>query len=185
MNAILVLWLPILLSAVLVFIASSLIHMVFKWHNSDYRGLPNEDAVRAALRAGTNPPGQYVLPYCGDMKAMATDDMQQKYREGPVGLLTLQANGPFNMGGALVRWFLFNVLIAAIAAVVAVQVLGIAGSANRAAHLIGMLSFLSYSGGSVQAAIWMGKPWSVVAKDLLDGLIYGTITALTFQALWP
>jgi hypothetical protein len=38
------LWLPILLAAVGVFVVSSLIHMLFKWHNRDYRKLPNEDA---------------------------------------------------------------------------------------------------------------------------------------------
>ena len=32
------LWLPILLSAVIVFVASSLIHMVSGWHKSDYPG---------------------------------------------------------------------------------------------------------------------------------------------------
>ena len=45
--------------------------------------------------------------------------------------------------------------------------------------------FLTYFGGSVQMAIWMGKPWSTVAKDLLDSLIYGTISALVFMWLWP
>jgi len=51
------LWIPILLSAVCVFIASSLIHMVLKWHASDYSALPNEDEVRAAIRKGTPAPG--------------------------------------------------------------------------------------------------------------------------------
>ena len=37
-----------------------------------------------------------------------------------------------------------------------------------------MISFLTYFGGSVQLAIWMGKPWSAVGKDLLDSLIFGT-----------
>ena len=56
------LWQPIVLSAVLVFITSSLIHMVLKYHASDYRPLPNEDAVRAALRAGNPPPGSTSSP---------------------------------------------------------------------------------------------------------------------------
>ena len=44
------LWLPILLSAVAVFIASSLVHMVLKYHDSDYPGLPSEAQFRAGLR---------------------------------------------------------------------------------------------------------------------------------------
>ena len=36
------LWLPILLSAVLVFVASSLIHMVLGWHRHDFKGSSRE-----------------------------------------------------------------------------------------------------------------------------------------------
>ena len=64
------LWLPILVSAVLIFVVSAIIHMVLKYHNSDYKPLPNEDAVRAAIRAGNPAPAQYVMPYCADMKDM-------------------------------------------------------------------------------------------------------------------
>ena len=64
------LWLAILLSAVLVFITSSIIHMVLKYHNKDYSRLPNEDAVRAAIRGGNPSPAQYVIPYCPEMKQM-------------------------------------------------------------------------------------------------------------------
>ena len=42
------LWLPIVLSALLVFVVSAIIHMVLKYHNRDYKQLPNEVAVRAA-----------------------------------------------------------------------------------------------------------------------------------------
>ena len=85
------LWLPILVASVVIFIASSLIHMVFKWHNSDYLKLPNEDAVSAAIRAGSLAPGQYALPHCVDMKEMGGEVMQKKFADGPVALITLLA----------------------------------------------------------------------------------------------
>jgi hypothetical protein len=179
------LWLPILTTAALVFVASSLIHMLFKWHNSDYQKLSNEDAVLAALRAGAPGPGQYVLPHCADMKAMQAEDMLQKYRDGPVGMLTLKANGPPAMGKALFNWFLLNLAVATIGAALALQTYGLQANPHHAGHLVGVLSFLTYAGGSLQAGIWMGKPWRSVAKDLLDGLIYGTISALVFMWLWP
>ena len=47
MVSIISLWLPILLSAVAVFIASSVIHMVLKYHNSDFKKIPAEDEVMA------------------------------------------------------------------------------------------------------------------------------------------
>ena len=76
------LWLPILLSAVLVFVMSSIIHMVFRYHNKDYTPLPNEDAVRAALRAGNPAPKQYIFPYAADPKECTTPEMQRKFIEG-------------------------------------------------------------------------------------------------------
>jgi len=179
------LWLPILVSAVAVFVASSLIHMVLKWHNSDYKKLSNEDAVRDAIRAGAPAPGQYVLPHCADMKDMQGEAMQKKFIDGPVGFLTLRKNGPPTMGGSLIQWFVFNLAIATVAAAIALQTYGLQGESHRAGHLVGMLSLMAYGGSSVQAGIWMGKPWVSVAKDLLDALIYATLSALTFVWLWP
>jgi hypothetical protein len=178
------LWLSILVTAAAVFIASSLIHMVFKWHNSDYRKLSNEDAVRDAIRAGSPAPGQYILPYC-HMKDMQGEAMQRKFIDGPVGFLTFRKNGPPTMGGALVQWFVFNLAIATIVAAIALQTYGVQGESHRAGHLVGMLSLLAYGGSSVQAGIWVGKPWGSVAKDLLDALIYATVSALAFMWLWP
>jgi hypothetical protein len=179
------LWLPILVTAVLVFIASSLIHMVLKWHNSDYKKLSNEDDVRAAIRASSPSPGQYTLPYCTDMKDMQGEAMQKKFIDGPIGFLTLRKNGPPSMSGSLIQWFLYTLLVAAIAGAIALRVFGLQGSSHGAGHLVGLVSFLTYAGGSVQSGIWMGKPWGSVAKDLLDALIYATISAFAFQFLWP
>src|SRR4051812_4323129 len=112
MNALLALWLPILLSAVVVFVISSLIHMVLKWHASDYGSLSNEDAVRDAIRAGKPAPGRYVMPHCKEMKDMASDTMKKKYQEGPVGHVTILPNGMPHMGKYLGQWFLWSLAIA-------------------------------------------------------------------------
>src|ERR1700675_185416 len=92
------LWLPIVVAAVVVFAASSLIHMVFKWHNSDYLRLANEDAVRAAVRSSTPAPGQYMIPYCEHGKAMQSPEMLQKFNEGPIAFVTLIPSGPPSRG---------------------------------------------------------------------------------------
>lgn len=186
MNALLALWLPILLSAVFVFLASSLIHMVFKWHNSDYHGLANEDAVREAIRAGQPEPGLYVLPYCSDMKEMSGETMGKKYDEGPVGYLNLAPNGRPKMAVALARWFVLNLAVAVIAAFVVTQIFGLAPWRGRAAaKLVGVLCFAAYGFGSIQEGIWMAKPWKSVAKSLLDAVIYALVSGLTFYVLWP
>ncbi len=178
------LWLPILLSAVAIFIASSLIHMVFKWHNAEYRKLPNEDAVGAAIRAGVLAPGQYALPHCVDMKEMGSDAMKKKFVEGPVALLTVRENGLPNMGKSLSQWFVYCLIIAAITGSIARGALGATPAAGMIACVVGTMSFLAFTGGSVQMGIWMGKPWRSVAFDALDGAIYATICALVFSWLW-
>jgi hypothetical protein len=185
MNDLLQLWLPIVLTAVFVFIASSLIHMVFKWHNSDYKKLNNEDEVGAVIRAGNNAPGQYVLPHCMDMKEMQGEAMMKKYIEGPIGFITLKKNGAPNMGPALMMWFVFTVFIAGSAALITLTSVGLQAHPHLAAHSVGTISLLAYCGGSIQQGIWMGRPWRSVMKDLLDGFIYATISAFTFMYFWP
>jgi hypothetical protein len=179
------LWVPILLSAVCVFLASSLIHMVVKWHASDYRALPNEDEVRAAIRKGNPAPGQYVLPHCSDMKDMGKPDMKQKYEEGPVGFLVINPSGMPAMGAALGKWFVFTVLVAFTAAYLASRTLAPGTHYLQVFRVVGAVSFLAYGFGSIPMGIWMGKPWSSVIKDLADALIYGLLSAGVFGWLWP
>ncbi|HTS87987.1 MAG TPA: hypothetical protein VMG41_05800 [Gemmatimonadales bacterium] len=186
MVALTQLWLPILLAAILVFVASSLVHMVFKWHNSDYHKLPNEDEVRAAIRKGAPAPGQYIVPHCPDMKVMSQPEHQQKLIEGPVGFLSLAPNGPPRMGGSLLRWFLFNLLVAFFVAYLASRT--VTPETSDYLHvfrIVGTATFLAYGLSGFPGAIWMGKPWSVVAKEVLDGLIYALVSAGAFGWLWP
>ncbi|MDR3684411.1 MAG: hypothetical protein P4L11_11855 [Geothrix sp.] len=179
------LWLPILLSAVCVFAASSLIHMVVKWHASDYNALSNEDEVRAAIRKGTPAPGQYVLPHCADMKDMGKPDMQQKYQDGPVGFLVIVPNGMPAMGAALGKWFAYSVLVAFMAAYLASRTLAPGTHYLQVFRVIGAVSFLTYGFGAIPSAIWMGKPWRSAVKDLADALVYGLLSAGVFGWLWP
>src|SRR5437868_13758902 len=104
MVSLMQLWMPIVLTAVLVFATSSLIHMVFKWHNADYHGFPNEEDVRTAI-GSTTAPGLYVIPYCADFKEIDTPEMKARFTEGPVGFVTLKKPGPPTMGPALGQWF--------------------------------------------------------------------------------
>ena len=80
---------------------------------------------------------------------------------------------------------MYCLIIATTAGTIALFAYGLTANANRAGQLVGAISFLAYVSGSVQMVIWMGKPWGSVAKDALDGLIYASISALTFMWLWP
>jgi hypothetical protein len=186
MNNVISLWLPILLSAVVVFVISSLVHMVFNWHASDYRTFSNEDAVREALRASNAAPGRYVFPHCKEMKDMASEAMQRKYREGPVGHITIIPNGTPNMGKYLGMWFLWSLVIAAVAAYITSKVVPFEPyQAMRAAKVAGALTFIAHGFGTVTESIWMGRPWSGSAKYLLDAALYALGSAAVFYWLWP
>jgi hypothetical protein len=185
MSILAALWLPIVLSAVLVFILSAIIHMVLKYHNSDYKRLANEDAVRAALRGGNPAPAQYIFPHAGDMKNMGSPEMQQKFVEGPVGVLYLRRPGPPTMGPALAQWFLFILWVSLLVAYVAARTLPPGTAYLDVFCTVGPVAFLGYAAGVLPASIWMGKPWAVTAKDMFDGLLYALVTAGTFGWLWP
>ena len=178
------LWLPILLSAVFVFIASSLVHMVLKWHNSDYHGFSNEDEVRAAITKGTPAPGQYILPYCADHKDMGSEAMQAKMKEGPVGFMILRAPCPMNMGPMLFQWFLFCVLVSLFTALLLVHAVPAVATYKHVFHIAALAAFMAYAFAIIPMGIWWGQPWRSVAKGMLDGLIYAGVTAGTFGWLW-
>ena len=177
--------LPVVLSAVFVFLASFLVHMVLRYHSSDYTPLPNEDAVRTAIQAGNPAPRQYIIPYCKDPKEMQSPEMIRKYTEGPVGVLSLRAPAKPTMGPYLGQWFVFNLVVAFFVAYVAAHTLAPGTLYLEVFRVVGAVTFLAYAAGVFPAAIWMAKPWPVALKEAFDGLIYGLVTAGTFGWLWP
>lgn len=177
--------LPLIVSAVLVFVASSLIHMVIRWHNADYRKLSNEDEVMAAIRKGISGGGQYTIPHCTDMKQMQTPEMQKKLEDGPTGFVVVRGPGKPGMGKPLVLWFLVGLFVSGVAACICAATLGPGAAPGRVFHIAGLIAFTAYGTGSVIDAIWFARPWSAVTKDLLDALIYAAITGGSFARMWP
>jgi hypothetical protein len=179
------LWLPIVLSAVVVFIVSSLLHMVLTYHNADYKPLANEDEVRAVIRKGGATQGQYVIPHCPDMSKMGSPEMVQKFVEGPNGLLILRKAGKPNLGPMLAQWFVYSLLISLAAAVLATHMVSLHAGHSFLFHVIAYIAFIGYAGALPQSAIWRGEPWPATVKAIVDGLIYALVTAETFVLLWP
>lgn len=179
------LWLPVVLSAVFVFVLSSIIHMVLGYHRSDYSRLPNEDAVRAAIRSGNPAPAQYIIPYCANPKEMESPEMKQKLAEGPLAVLNIRPAGAIGMGKSLVQWFLFALVVSFFVGYVATHALPAGAPYLKVFQVVGTVGFLAYAAGQLPAAIWMGKPWSIAIKETFDGLLYGLVTAGTFGWLWP
>ena len=178
------LWLPIVVAAVIVFVASSIIHMALRYHRTDFKGLSNEEAVRNTIGPAIAP-GQYMFPYCADMKEMKSETMRKKFQTGPVGILTILKPGEMNIGPMLVQWFLYCVLISLLAGYVAESTLDNTAVYMTVFRVVVVTAFLGYSGATISSGIWQGRPWSTVFKDLFDGAIYAMLTAGTFGWLWP
>src|SRR5262247_765478 len=100
------LWLPILVSAVIVFVASSIIHMLLPYHRSDVRKLPQEDEVLSAVRRLNVQPGDYCLPHPGSHEAMKNPEFIEKMKQGPRLLMTVVPGSSSLMTAQLVLWFL-------------------------------------------------------------------------------
>lgn len=177
------LWLPVVVSAVAVWLVSAVLHMVLKYHRADFRQLANEEAVAPPLRGAA--PGVYVIPYCSDMSQMKDPAVRKRYEDGPVALVTVIRNGLPNMGKYLGLWFLFCFLVSFVTGYVARHTLGFDTDALTVLRITGTVAFIAYGFGYIQDSVWHGLPWSNALRGLIDAGIYGLVTGLVFRFLWP
>ncbi len=177
------LWLPILLSAVFVFVASSLIHMVLQLHKGDYEKLANEDAVLGSLRQLGVAPGQYMFPCAGSMKEFGTPEMQAKVAQGPVGTIIVRGKDCMNIGKALGQWFALTLAVSVVVAYVTGLARGPGGP--DVFRIASAVALAAYAFASVDSSIWKGVSWGTTAKFVLDGVVYALVTGATFAWLWP
>jgi hypothetical protein len=185
MTGLSVLWLPILLSSVIVFIVSSIIHMASPWHKSDYPKMQNEDKVMDALRALDIPPGDYLVPRPSSGKEMRSPEFAEKMKKGPVALFTVMPSGTMSMGRNLGLWFLYVVVMGIFAAYITGRALPPGAQYLRVFQFAGATAFLAYSAALWPLSIWYRRAWSITIKMTVDGLIYAGLTAGTFGWLWP
>ncbi len=185
MVPILSLWLPIILSAIIVFVVSSIIHMLLKYHRSDFLKVPSQDGVMEALRKFDIPPGDYMFP-CGEgLKDMRNPEFIEKMNKGPVGTMTVMKSGPPSMGVSLAQWFIYCVIVGIFAAYVAGRALGPGAQYLAAFRFAGVTAFVGYSLALMQNSIWYKRKWGTTIKSMFDGLIYGLLTGGVFGWLWP
>jgi len=179
------LWLPGVVSAVAVFLLSSLLHMLLKYHRADFKRLADEDAVAEAIRKAGPSPGVYFIPYCSEASQMKDPAMVKKFTDGPVVGLTVRPNGPPSIGRNLAQWFLLSLLVSFVAAYVARHTLSPGSPGLEVMRITGTVAFVAYGFGYFQDSIWKGIPWSNSLRGLLDAALYALATGLVFRWLWP
>ena len=185
MHTLHMLWLPILVSAIFVFLVSSVIHMLSPWHKNDYPRVPDEEGLRKALRPLNIPPGDYMVPRATSRQEMSSPEFLEKMKEGPVVIMTVVPNGAMALGTSLGLWFLYSLAIGVMAANVARHSVAPGAPWRHIFHFVALPSFMGYAVALWQMSIWYRRSWIITVKATVDGLIYAVLTAATFVWLWP
>jgi hypothetical protein len=186
MNPLSSLLLPILISSVFVFFASWILNTLLPHHRTDFRPLPEEDEVQAALRRAGHPtPGDYAFPYASTVKQMGEPAYVEKRDRGPVGFLTITPSGPPRMGTSLAQWFVFTLVVSTFAAYLTSRAVPTGADYGSVFRFAGTTAFAAYALALWQQSIWYGRSWSTTLKGNLDGLVYALITGGVFGWLWP
>ena len=185
MTGLSALWVPIVVSGAIVFVVSSIIHMVMPWHKGDYLTVPNEDRFVDAVRPLAIPPGDYMVPRPKTAADMKSPAFAEKMAKGPVMVITVLPNGLPRMGSQLVMWFVYLLVVGLFAAYVAGRALAPGAGYLQVFRFAGVTAFLGYSAALWQISIWYHRSWSTTLKSTVDSLIYALLTAGTFGWLWP
>lgn len=185
MTPIAALWLPIVLSAVVVFVLSSILHMVLPYHHTDYKRLQREDEVMTSLRGFNIEPGDYLFPRPANMAAMRDPAFLEKRAKGPVAVMTIMPGGPMSMTPQLIQWFLYSIVVSFFSAYIGSRALAPGADYLAVFRFVGSTAFLSYAMAMPQFSIWYRRNWATTLKSMFDGLLYGLFTAGVFGWLWP
>ena len=185
MTSMSALWLPILLSSILVFIVSSIIHMASPWHKSDYPKLVNEEQVMDALRPLAITPGDYFMPRPSSMADMKSAEFKAKMERGPRVLMTVMPAGTASMTRELAMWFVYLIVVSIFTAYITAHALQPGAPSRAVVRFAGTVSFLAYAAALWQLSIWYRRSWGITIKATVDSVIYGVVTALTFAYFWP
>jgi hypothetical protein len=159
--------------------------MLLPIHKGDYRKLAGEEQVLETMRSAGVTPGTYMFPCPGSMKEMSTPEMIEKFRRGPVGHLTVVPSGPPGMGKNLVQWFLYTLIVSFFVAYLTWNALWPGAEYFQVFRMAGTIAVLAYGVAVLPDSIWKGTPWRITLKFVVDGVIYGLVTAGSFAGFWP
>ncbi len=179
------LWLPVLVSAAVVWIASAIVWMALPHHKSDFSKLPEEDGISAALDKAAAKPGQYLLPFMGDMSKMKDPAFVKRLEAGPVAMINMRPPGVPSMAKNLILYFGYCVLVSFFAADIARHTLSYDTTKDVVFRLTGSVAIGFYTLATIPESIWMWRPWNVTLKNIADSIVYGLLTGAVFAMLWP
>ena len=173
------LWLPIVVSAAIVWLASAIMHMAMPHHKTEWAGVQDEGKLNEALSGLA--PGGYMFPF-GTMADMKNPEFIEKMKKGPNGVLTIWP-GPTNLGRNLGLMILFNLVVGVFVAYVGWHTIAAGAEYLVTFRVIGAMAFMAYGLGWIPGMVWFGGKgfWAYT----FDALVYALLTAGTFGWLWP
>jgi hypothetical protein len=183
MSIVAQLWLPILLSAALVFVLSAASHMVLPWRRGEWGRITDYAALQAALQA--LPPGQYAFPAAPEPKEQMKPEWLERWAKGPSGWLTVAPRRPISMGRNMALSFVVFLGVAFMAGYTAAHALGPTPRYLAVFRIVGTVATLSFGVGSIFNSIWYDRPWRAYLADAIDALLFGLVMAGVFGWLWP
>jgi hypothetical protein len=180
------LWLPIVVSGVLVWIVAALFWTASPHHKHEYRGMPGEDRVMAAMREAGVRPGHYVLPFAATPDAMKAPEYQQKLDAGPVGFVTIgTADNARNMAKPMLLSLVYYLVVSVFVAYLTSRTVAPGAHYLAVFRVAGATAFLAYGAGIFQDTIWFQRGWGRAWKHVFDALVMALVTAGVFGWRWP
>lgn len=176
---------PMLLSAVAVFVLSFILHVVIPFHRNDVRKIPREDEFLAAIRAFNIPAGDYAAPHADSAAAMKDPAFVEKRAKGPTVIMTTAPGAPPPMSVTLTKWFIYCVVVSLFAGYIASRTLPAGTDYMAVFRIVGTTAFMGYALALPQAWIWWMKDGPATFRSMIDGLAYALVTAGVFGWMWP
>ena len=178
------LWLPILLSAVVVWVASAIVWMALPHHKRDFIALPDEDGFMEHVRKSGLGPGNYVFPDFRGRDAMKSEKVCKALESGPVGHLSLWPT-PLTMGGKMVATFVVFLVVSTLIAYLTRVALPGAAPFGKVFQVATTAGVLAYCFSFIPNAVWFGAYRRTIVAGIVDGVVYGVITGAIFAWRWP
>lgn len=179
------LWQPILVATVLTFLAGFVLHMLLPLHQRDWSKLPDEAATVEQLRRSAIPPGSYLFPCPDSPRDLNTPAFLAKMEQGPVGLLILRPGGRPQLGPSLAKMILYHLVLSIGVGYVAGRTLMPGVEYLRVFQVVGATAVLGYSCAVVPFGIWYRPGRRLTVTQIVDGIVWGLLTAGAFGWLWP
>src|ERR1017187_10890656 len=103
---------------------------------------------------------------------MNSPAMMEKFKQGPIGILTVRPSGPPAMGKYLGSWFAYCLVIGFFTAYVTFHSIPQGANYLFVFRVAGAVAFMAFGLGPLASSLLKGQPWGMAVKEAFDGLIY-------------